>query len=78
MKKIDEKIEKYLIKKMPTDPFVKHQIAMARKTLKMNDVMARIMGGMTKEQARAILKKYGLKEEMKFGKYLNDKENISE
>ena len=33
----------------------KHQLNIARKTLKMSDVGARIMGGMTKEEARAVI-----------------------
>jgi hypothetical protein len=37
-----------------------HQINIAKKTLKMNDAMAKVMGGMTKEEARAILKKHGI------------------
>ena len=41
--------------------FDKHQINIARKTLKMSDVGALIMGGMTKEDARDILKKHGIK-----------------
>jgi len=35
--------------------FQKHQLAIARKTLKMSDVGANIMGGMTKAEARAII-----------------------
>jgi hypothetical protein len=41
--------------------FDKHQIAIAKKTLKMSDVGARIMGGMTKDEAREILKKHNIK-----------------
>ena len=37
--------------------FEKHQLRIARKTLKMNDPMALIMGGMTKEEAEKIIKK---------------------
>jgi hypothetical protein len=36
-----------------------HQKKIALSTLKMNDVGANIMGGMTKEQARAFLKRIG-------------------
>jgi hypothetical protein len=32
-----------------------HQLAIARATLRMNDAMAMVMGGMTKEQARSII-----------------------
>lgn len=32
-----------------------HQLRIARKTLKMNDVMVNVMGGMTKSQARELL-----------------------
>jgi hypothetical protein len=35
----------------------RHQLAIAKKTLQMSDAGARIMGGMTKEEARAIIKK---------------------
>jgi hypothetical protein len=37
-----------------------HQIKIAQKTLKMPGSMVGVMGGMTKEEAREILKKYGL------------------
>ena len=37
-----------------------HQIAIARQTLKMNDVGVSIMGGMTMDEARAVLKKHSL------------------
>lgn len=40
--------------------FDKHQIAIAKKTLQYSDVGASIMGGMTKEEARAILKKHNI------------------
>ena len=35
----------------------KHQLKIARDTLKMSDIGASIMGGMTKEEAREIIKK---------------------
>jgi len=38
-----------------------HQIRIAEETLKMSDVMARVMGGMTKDEARAILRKYRIR-----------------
>jgi len=50
-----------LANKKQLDVFDKHQIAIAKRTLKMNDVGAAIMGGMSKEQARAILKKFNIK-----------------
>lgn len=37
----------------------KHQLKIAKQTLKMNDTFANIMGGMTKEEAREFLKKIG-------------------
>lgn len=37
--------------------FEHHQLKIARDTLKMSDVGARIMGGMTKDEARAIILK---------------------
>lgn len=37
--------------------FDKHQLEIARKTLKYSDIGARIMGGMTKEEAREIIEK---------------------
>lgn len=37
----------------------KHQVVIARKTLRMSDIGASIMGGMTKEAARAILAQEG-------------------
>ena len=38
------------------DVFKDHQLKIARATLKMSDVGARIMGGMTKDEARELLK----------------------
>jgi len=43
------------------DIFAKHQIRIAKDTLKLSDIGARIMGGMTKAEAREILKKHGIK-----------------
>ena len=45
--------------------FDKHQLNIARKTLKMSEIGARIMGGMTHEEAREIIKKFGEKNESK-------------
>lgn len=42
------------------DVFARHQIRIAKATLKMHDVGAFIMGGMTKEEARAILIRHGI------------------
>lgn len=42
--------------------FDKHQLAIAKKTLTYSDVGAFIMGGMTKEEARIIIKKLTGKE----------------
>ena len=36
-----------------------HQLKIAKSTLKMSDVGAFIMGGMTKDEARAFLRKIG-------------------
>lgn len=41
------------------DVFEKHQEKIAISTLKMNDVMANIMGGMTKPDARRFLTRIG-------------------
>lgn len=38
----------------------KHQVNIAKKTLKLSDVGANILGGMTKDEARIILKSEGL------------------
>lgn len=35
----------------------KHQLKIARDTLKLSDAGARIMGGMTKDEARMIIKR---------------------
>ena len=43
------------------NPIIKHQIAIAKKTLKMSDLLVNLMGGMTKEEAKEILKKYNVK-----------------
>ena len=37
--------------------FEKHRLKIAKKTLKMSDIGARIMGGMTKEEAKEFIKK---------------------
>jgi len=37
--------------------FKKHQLAIARKTLKMSDEAVFILGGMTKDEAKRIIKK---------------------
>jgi hypothetical protein len=41
--------------------FDKHQLKIAKQTLKMSDVGAKIMGGMTKEEAKNIIKKFSSK-----------------
>ncbi len=38
-----------------------HQFQIAKKTMKMNDAAASVMGGMTKSEAKKILDKYGYK-----------------
>ena len=43
------------------DPATWHQIQIAKKTIRMPGAMANVMGGMTKEEAREILKKRGIK-----------------
>ena len=48
-------------KKEVKDIFAYHQIKIAKRTLEMSDIGARIMGGMTKDEARDILKKHGIK-----------------
>lgn len=39
------------------DVFEKHQVNIAKSTLRLSDAGARILGGMTKEEARAVLAK---------------------
>lgn len=39
------------------DTFKKHQIAIAKKTLKLSDTGAFVLGGMTKQEARDVLKR---------------------
>lgn len=39
----------------------KHQVRIAKDTLRMSDPMVGVMGGMTKEQAREILRKHGIR-----------------
>lgn len=75
------------------DTFTKHQIKIAKSTLKMSDSGARIMGGMTKDEARAILRKNGysdqairsmeeseitLNKELKIGNVIIEKGDIIE
>jgi len=40
----------------------KHQLKIAKDTLKMSDIGAKIMGGMTKEEAKEIIRKLTGKE----------------
>lgn len=42
-----------------------HQLKIARQTLRMSDAMVYVMGGMTKEEARQIIKKLTGKESKK-------------
>ncbi len=42
------------------DVFTKHQIKIAKATLRYSDAGARIMGGMSKDYARDILRRHGL------------------
>jgi hypothetical protein len=44
-----------------TNPALWNQIQVAKKVLNTNDVMAKVMGGMTKEEARELLKKHNIK-----------------
>lgn len=37
--------------------FDRHQLKIARRTLKLSDAGALILGGMTKDQARAVIKR---------------------
>ena len=41
--------------------FAKHQIAIAKKTLSYSDFGVLITGGMTKQEAREVLAKFGIK-----------------
>jgi hypothetical protein len=36
--------------------FDQHQVAIAKRTLRLNDVGVLVLGGMTKDQARAVLR----------------------
>jgi hypothetical protein len=45
------------------DVFTKHQIAIAKKTLTLSDAGALILGGMTKDQARQVLRDNGWSED---------------
>jgi len=42
------------------NPALYNQIQVAKKTLKYSDIGATVMGGMTKDEARKLLKKYGI------------------
>ncbi len=43
------------------DPITRHQIKIAKQTLRYSDAGALIMGGMSKERAREILRKHNVK-----------------
>lgn len=49
-------VDKYLIELTVPQ---QHQLKIAKKTLKMNDAMAMVMGGMSKQDARDFLKSIG-------------------
>ena len=61
---IDKIVEKYIDEqksaKPKLSPAEEHQLAIARKTLRMPSAMVGVMGGMTKEKAKEILRKHGL------------------
>lgn len=60
------------------DVFKGHQMKIARDTLKMNDVFARVMGGMTKKQAAEFLLKNGNSKDKKEAKLQLQREQINE
>ena len=72
MKKSDlrEIIREEIQSIMETDVAKKHQIAIAKKTLKMPSAMVGVMGGPNKKQAKAILKPKKVKESIKLGSLL--------
>ena len=41
---------------MTNDVAREHQLRVARATLKMSDIIVRVMGGMTKDEARRVLR----------------------
>lgn len=43
------------------DVFARHQIRIAKRTLELSDVGALILGGMTKDEARKVLNKHGIR-----------------
>ena len=53
-------IDKYLIELTVPQ---QHQLKIAKKTLKMNDVGVMVMGGMSKQEARDFLKSIGWSEQ---------------
>ena len=56
-----------------------HQLNIARKTVKMNPVMAKVMGGMSIEQAHEFLSKHGTAAEKKAAKdYLDRNGHVRE
>jgi len=63
--KRDEERKNFGDTKDEDDIFKKRQIEIAKKTLRMPDAMVNIIGGMTKAEAREILKKYGVSEDSK-------------
>jgi len=43
------------------DPIIRHQIEITKRTLKMPDALLAVMGGPSKEEAKKILLKFGVK-----------------
>lgn len=59
--------------KQPLSVPERHRVKIAKDTLKMSDAGATIMGGMTKDEARAVLKKHGIK----FSESYSDTDSMS-
>lgn len=52
-----------IMKLWEDDVFKKHQLAIAKRTLKAPDAMVAVMGGMDKDEARRFLKSIGWSDE---------------
>lgn len=60
MSEVERPGSPYINKSGEKDVFDYHQLKIAKQTLRYSDVGARIMGGMTKEEAREVLRKHGI------------------
>lgn len=58
------------------DPFYRHQLNIARRTLSMTPEMANIMGGMTLDEAKVFMKKHKERDKTKVRENRRERESV--